>query len=85
MNDVCIVSAKRSAVGALGKSLKNENAEVIGSSVILQTLNDLSLNTNEIDEVIMGQVLTAGIGQNPARQASIKAGIPKEIPAFTNG
>ena len=44
----------------LGKSLKNENAEVIGSSVILQTLNDLSLNTNEIDEVIMGQVLTGG-------------------------
>ena len=82
MNDVCIVSAKRSAVGSLGKSLKNENAEVIGSSVILQTLNDLSLNTNEIDEVIMGQVLTGGSGQNPARQASLKSGIPKETPAY---
>ena len=82
MNDVCIVSAKRSAVGALGKSLKNENAEVIGSSVISQTLKDLSLNTNEIDEVIMGQVLTGGSGQNPARQASLKSGIPIETPAY---
>ena len=82
MNDVCIVSAKRSAVGSLGKSLKNENAEVIGSSVISQTLNDLSLNANEIDEVIMGQVLTGGSGQNPARQASLKSGIPKETPAY---
>ncbi len=82
MNDVCIVSAKRSAVGSLGKSLKNENAEIIGSSVISQTLNDLPLNANEIDEVIMGQVLTGGSGQNPARQASLKSGIPKETPAY---
>ena len=82
MKDTYIVSAVRTAVGALGKSLKNINAEDLGSSVIADSLNKISLKKDAVDEVIMGQVLTGGSGQNPARQAAIKSGIPKETPAF---
>ncbi len=79
---VIVTSALRTAVGSLGKSLKNIKAEDLGSTVISSALDDSMLQKNEIDEVIMGQVLTGGSGQNPARQATIKSGIPKEIPAF---
>ena len=79
---VIVTSALRTAVGSLGKSLKNIKAEDLGSTVISSALGDSMLQKNEIDEVIMGQVLTGGSGQNPARQATIKSGIPKEIPAF---
>ena len=82
MKEVYIVSALRTAVGSLGKSLKNISADNLGSSVILETINKASLKKEDIDEVIMGQVLTGGSGQNPARQAAIKCGIPKETPAF---
>ncbi len=82
MKEVHIVSALRTAVGSLGKSLKNISADNLGSSVILETINKASLKKEDIDEVIMGQVLTGGSGQNPARQAAIKCGIPKETPAF---
>ncbi len=82
MKDIYIVSAVRTAVGALGKSLKNVNAENLGSSVITESLNKISLKKDTVDEVIMGQVLTGGAGQNPARQAAIRSGIPKETPAF---
>ena len=79
---VIVTSALRTAVGSLGKSLKNIKAEDLGSTVISSALGDSMLQKNEIDEVIMGQVLIGGSGQNPARQAAIKSGIPKEIPAF---
>ena len=82
MKDVYIVSALRTAVGSLGKSLKNIRAEDLGASVISNSVNALSLKNSDIDEVIMGQVLTGGAGQNPARQAAMKSGLIKETPAY---
>ena len=82
MNNICIVSAMRTAVGSLGKSFKSVKAEELGSSVISSSMKKLSLKDIDIDEVIMGQVLTGGSGQNPARQAAMKSGISKETPAF---
>ena len=83
MGEVYITSALRTAVGSLGKSLKNVRADDLGSKVISSVVRDSKLNNNDIDEIIMGQVLTGGSGQNPARQAAIKSGIPKEKPAYT--
>ena len=74
--EVVIVSAVRTPIGAYQGSLKNMKADQLGSVVIKEALNRGKINKDEIDEVIMGQVLTAGGGQNPARQASINAGIP---------
>ena len=82
MKDLFITSAKRTAVGSLGKSLKNVSSEELGSSVISEVIKKSNIKSTDIDEVIMGQVLTGGTGQNPARQASIKSGIPKEKPAY---
>jgi acetyl-CoA C-acetyltransferase len=82
MNEVYITSALRTAVGSLGKSLKNVKAEELGSKVIKNVIKESKLQSQDIDEVIMGQVLTGGSGQNPARQAAIKSGVPKEKPAF---
>ena len=79
---VVITSAVRTAVGSLGKSLKNVPADILGSSVISESINKSKLKNNEIDEVILGQVLTGGTGQNPARQAAMKSGIAKETPAY---
>ncbi len=81
-NSIIVTSAIRTAVGSLGKSLKNVPATELGATVIAETINKSNLKNEEIDEVIMGQVLTGNTGQNPARQASIKSGIPKEKPAF---
>ena len=81
-NSVVITSATRTAVGSLGKTLKNTHGYELGATVIDEALKRSNLKTNEIDEVIMGQVLTGGAGQNPARQAAIKSGIPKEKPAY---
>tara|TARA_B100000575_G_C23125350_1_gene651916 strand:+ start:1190 stop:2362 length:1173 start_codon:yes stop_codon:yes gene_type:complete len=82
MKNIFITSAKRTAVGSLGKSLKNIKAEDLGSAVISSVIKESKLKLNELDEVIMGQVLTGGSGQNPARQAAMKSGIPKETPAY---
>ena len=82
MKKVYITSALRTAVGSLGKSLKNVKAEDLGSAVISQTIKKSKLKSEEIDEVIMGQVLTGGGGQNTARQAAMKSGVPKEKPAY---
>ena len=82
MSDIYITSASRTAVGSLGKSLKNVPAFELGSTVISKILKDSNLKTEDIDEIIIGQVLTGGAGQNPARQAAIKSGIPKEKPAY---
>jgi acetyl-CoA C-acetyltransferase len=81
-NTVVITSATRTAVGSLGKSLKNIPANELGSSVIFESIKKSKLKPVDVDEVIMGQVLTGGTGQNPARQAAVNAGIPKEKPAY---
>ena len=82
MKNIYITSAIRTAVGSLGKSLKNINAEDLGSAVISSAVEKSKLKTNDLDEIIMGQVLTGGSGQNPARQAAMKSGVPKEKPAY---
>ncbi len=81
-NSVVITSACRTAVGSLNKSLKNVPAYELGAAVITESIKKSNLKKEEIDEVIMGQVLTGGAGQNPARQALIHSGIPKEKPAY---
>jgi acetyl-CoA C-acetyltransferase len=81
-DEVFITSAKRTAVGSLNKSLKNVPAIDLGSAVISNVLEQSKIKTEEVDEIILGQVLTGGLGQNPARQAAIKSGIPKEKPAY---
>ena len=82
MKNVIITSASRTAVGSLNKTLKNVPGYELGSNVIIEAIKKSNLNVKDIDEVIFGQVLTGGAGQNPARQASIKSGIPKEKPAY---
>ena len=82
MEKIYITSAFRTAVGSLGKALRNISAENLGSEVISAVLKDSKIISQDLDEVIMGQVLTGGSGQNPARQAAIKSGVPKEVPAF---
>jgi len=82
MSQVYVVAAARTAVGSLGKSLKNIKANELGSRVIFDVTSKSNLNPSEIDEVIMGQVLYSAEGQNPARQAAMKAGIPKNVPAY---
>ena len=81
-NSVIITSAIRTAVGSLGKTLKNVKSSELGAAVIKELLNKTKIDKSEIDEVILGQVLTAGLGQNPARQAAMQAGLPKEKPAY---
>ena len=82
MDKIIVTSALRTAVGSLNKSLKNIDASNLGASVISKILLDTKVSGENIDEVIMGQVLTSGLGQNPARQASINSGIPKDVPAY---
>ena len=81
IKDVVILEAVRTPIGTYNGSLKNVKAHQLGAIVIKEVLNRTGIHQNEIDEVIMGQVLTAGAGQNPARQASVSAGIPYSKPA----
>ena len=81
LNEVVIVSAIRTPIGAYKGSLKNIRSDQLGSIVIKEVLKQSKFSNDEIDDVIMGQVLTAGAGQNPARQAAINAGIPISKPA----
>ncbi|MBI1891537.1 MAG: acetyl-CoA C-acetyltransferase [Burkholderiales bacterium] len=83
MNDVVIVAAQRTAVGKFGGSLAKISAADLGAHVIKGLLAKTGVKPEMISEVIMGQVLIAGCGQNPARQALIKAGIPNTVPAMT--
>jgi acetyl-CoA C-acetyltransferase len=82
-NDVVIVAAGRTAIGSFSGSLSSMPAEKLGAIVIRDLLKRTGVAADQIDEVIMGQVLTAGVGQNPARQASISAGLPDSVPAMT--
>ncbi len=81
--DVVIVSAVRTAIGTFGGALSTVSATELGATVIKEALQRAKLSPDQVDEVIMGNVLQAGLGQNPARQAAIKAGLPHEIPAMT--
>ncbi|MDR9861163.1 acetyl-CoA C-acetyltransferase [Pseudomonas baetica] len=83
MQDVVIVAATRTAIGSFQGSLASVSAVDLGAAVIRQLLEQTGLDGAQVDEVIMGQVLTAGAGQNPARQAAIKAGLPHAVPAMT--
>ena len=80
--NIVITSALRTAIGAFQGSLRNIQGHELGSIVIKNVLKKSNLDLNDIDEVIMGQVLTAATGQNPARQAAVYAGIPIETPAY---
>ena len=83
MEDIVIVSAARTAVGKFGGSLAKISAPELGAAVIRDLLARTGLGADQIGEVIMGQVLAAGVGQNPARQSLIKSGLAKETPALT--
>ena len=83
MSDVVIVSAARTPVGSFNGSFSDMSAADLGSIAIKEAINRAKIKASDVSEVIMGQVLTASCGQNPARQASINAGIPNEVTAIT--
>ena len=83
MSDIVIASAARTPVGSFNGSFSDMNAADLGSIAIKEAISRAKIKTSDVSEVIMGQVLTASCGQNPARQASINAGIPNEITALT--
>jgi acetyl-CoA C-acetyltransferase len=83
VENIVIVAAARTAVGNFNGALAQIKASTLGAKVIIHLLEKTGLQPAQIDEVILGQVLTAGVGQNPARQALIEAGLPVEVPAMT--
>jgi len=83
MRDIVIVAAKRTAVGSFGGGLSALRADQLGTAVIKALMAETGIAGDQVSEVVMGQVLTAGCGQNPARQASINAGLPATVPAMT--
>jgi acetyl-CoA C-acetyltransferase len=83
VENVVIVAAARTAVGNFNGTLANIPASTLGAKVIANLLERTSLQPNQIDEIILGQVLSAGTGQNSARQAALEAGLPFEVPAMT--
>src|SRR5213595_3063266 len=83
MEEIYIVGAVRTPIGKLGGTLAKTSATDLGALVIRDVLKRAGVKPEQVSEVIMGQVLTAGVGQNPARQAAIKAGLPDMIPAMT--
>ncbi|MBS0389295.1 MAG: acetyl-CoA C-acetyltransferase, partial [Proteobacteria bacterium] len=85
MEEVVIVAALRTAVGKFGGSIARVPAAELGAQVIKALIARTGIDAAQVSEVLMGQVLTAGCGQNPARQASIRAGLPDRVPAMTVG
>jgi acetyl-CoA C-acetyltransferase len=83
MTEVVIVSACRTAIGSFGGTLRDIPASKLGAIAIKEAVKRANLEPGEVEEVIMGNVLQAGQGQNPARQAAMAAGIPQEVPSFT--
>lgn len=81
--EVVIVSAVRTAIGSFQGALKDVPATKLGAIVIEEAIKRAGIKKDQVDEVIMGNVLQAGLGQNPARQASIQAGLPQQVPAMT--
>jgi len=82
-NNIVITAAVRTAIGAFRGSLKKMQADELGSTVVKAAIKKSNLKSNDVDELIMGQVLTANVGQNPARQTAIKAGLPNKKTAYT--
>ena len=85
MKDIYVVNCCRTAIGSFGGTLKGTPAAELGAIVIKEALKRAGIDAAKVDEVMMGNVLTAGLGQNPARQASVKAGVPLAVPAYTIG
>ena len=83
MRDVVIVAARRTAIGTFGGGLSSLSADQLGTAVIKALMEETGVAGDQINEVVLGQVLTAGVGQNPARQSAINAGIPASVPAMT--
>lgn len=83
MKEIVIASAVRTAIGSYGKGLKDVPAVDLGGAVIKEAVKRAGVKPEGVNEVIFGNVLSAGLGQNPARQAAVKAGLPFEVPAFT--
>ena len=83
MREVVIASAARTALGSFGGSLKDVPAEELGAIVIKEAVKRAGINPEQVEEVVMGNVIQAGLGQNVARQATLKAGLPNEVPAMT--
>src|SRR6201988_558718 len=83
MEDIYIVGAARTPIGKFGGTLAKTPATELGALIIRDVLKRAGVKPDRVSEVILGQVLTAGVGQNPARQAAIKAGLPDMIPAMT--
>ena len=80
MKDLYVVSCCRTAVGSFGGSLKDTPATDLGAVVVKEALARANLKPEQVDEVMFGCILTAGLGQNPARQAALKAGVPTSVP-----
>ena len=85
MKDIYVINCCRTAIGSFGGTLKGTPAAELGAIVIREALKRAGVAPETVDEVMMGNVLTAGLGQNPARQASVKAGVPLAVPAYTIG
>ena len=85
MKEVYVVNCCRTAIGSFGGSLKDTPAAELGAVVIKEALNRAGVKAENVDEVMFGCILTAGLGQNPARQAALKAGVPISVPAYTVG
>ena len=85
MKEIYVVNCCRTAIGSFGGSLKDTPAAAMGGIVIKEALNRAGVKPEQVDEVMFGCILTAGLGQNPARQAAIKAGVPISVPAYTVG
>ena len=85
MKDIYVVSCCRTAIGSFGGSLKDTPAADLGAVVIKEALNRANVKPEQVDEVMFGCILTAGLGQNVARQAALKAGVPTSVPAYTVG
>ena len=83
MKEIVIVSAVRTAVGSFNGALGNIPAVDLGAAVLKEAINRAGITADQVDEVILGNVLQAGLGQNPTRQAALKAGIPQETPSWT--
>ena len=81
--EVVLVSGIRTVAGKFGRAFRDIPAQQLGAAVIKEAVNRVCIQMNEVEEVIMGNVISAGLGQNPARQAAIYAGLPPEIGSFT--
>ncbi|HIH44086.1 MAG TPA: acetyl-CoA C-acyltransferase, partial [Candidatus Methanoperedenaceae archaeon] len=81
--EVVLIGGVRTALGKFGRSFKDIPAQQLGATVIKAAVNRAGIQKHDVDEVVMGNVISAGMGQNPARQAAIYAGLPYEIGSFT--